>query len=133
MKRFVTLKDSEGKAKALSIPHIQEIDDTQDGCVVHYLRPGDNTREELQFKLSAEEAAKTLNATLEEEEREGCNKNRCPTCGRPIKICKGRFGFFIGCSGYPKCTWMTTAEEWMEAKEDPQRWTAQREVKRGKV
>ena len=27
----------------------------------------------------------------------------CDDCGKPMKIRKGRRGYFLGCSGYPKC------------------------------
>jgi len=27
----------------------------------------------------------------------------CPQCGKPLVPKRGRFGFFIGCSGYPEC------------------------------
>ncbi|HSL15568.1 MAG TPA: type I DNA topoisomerase [Actinomycetota bacterium] len=30
----------------------------------------------------------------------------CPTCGRPLVRKHGRFGPFIGCSGYPECTYI---------------------------
>lgn len=130
MKRFVVIKDAEGREEALSIPHIQKIEKTEEGCIVHYIRPFDNIEIELHYKLSVEEVTKAINMEVEEaEDRGGNNKNRCPVCERPIKICKGKFGFFIGCSGFPKCTWGTSAEEWMLAKEDPKRWAIQRTEK----
>jgi DNA topoisomerase-3 len=27
----------------------------------------------------------------------------CPKCGKPLKRKKGKHGFFLSCSGYPKC------------------------------
>jgi DNA topoisomerase-1 len=27
----------------------------------------------------------------------------CPICGKPMNVRRGRFGFFLGCSDYPKC------------------------------
>jgi len=27
----------------------------------------------------------------------------CDACGKPMKIKKGKRGYFLGCSGYPKC------------------------------
>ena len=130
MKRFAVIKDNSGKAESLSIPHIQRIEEDKEGCIVHYLRPADNVKEEWRFELSIDSVTEAINETLEEaEEKGGNNKNRCPICDRPIKICKGKFGFFIGCSGYPKCTWCTTMEDWMEAKEDPQKWAEQKASK----
>ena len=45
-----------------------------------------------------EEAAEiaTLQAKLQGDEM-------CPLCAKPMKIRKGRFGFFLGCVDYPKC------------------------------
>jgi DNA topoisomerase-1 len=28
---------------------------------------------------------------------------KCPICGKPMKVRRGRFGFFLGCVDYPKC------------------------------
>jgi len=30
----------------------------------------------------------------------------CPKCGKPLLNRKGRFGSFIGCSGYPDCRYI---------------------------
>jgi DNA topoisomerase-1 len=27
----------------------------------------------------------------------------CPICGKPMKVRRGRFGYFLGCTDYPKC------------------------------
>ena len=29
----------------------------------------------------------------------------CPDCGKPLVRRQGRFGPFVSCSGYPKCTY----------------------------
>ncbi|MDH4358902.1 MAG: type I DNA topoisomerase [Candidatus Berkelbacteria bacterium] len=31
---------------------------------------------------------------------------KCPKCGSDLKVVKGRYSPFIGCSGYPKCNYM---------------------------
>ena len=31
-------------------------------------------------------------------------EKKCPKCGKPMKIRKGKYGLFFGCSGYPDCT-----------------------------
>jgi len=31
------------------------------------------------------------------------NIRKCPKCGEPLKVRKGIFGEFLGCSGYPAC------------------------------
>jgi ssDNA-binding Zn-finger/Zn-ribbon topoisomerase 1 len=31
---------------------------------------------------------------------------KCPECGRPLQRRRGRFGPFIGCSGYPECKYI---------------------------
>ena len=28
---------------------------------------------------------------------------KCPDCGKPLVVKRGRFGPFMGCSGYPEC------------------------------
>ena len=30
-------------------------------------------------------------------------EHKCPNCGRPLALRKGRFGPFLGCTGYPEC------------------------------
>ncbi len=44
-----------------------------------------------------EEAAQIR--ALEEKTKD----ERCPICGKPMKVTRGRFGFFLGCTDYPKC------------------------------
>lgn len=34
---------------------------------------------------------------------EEMNLGNCPDCKSPLTIKRGRYGIFIGCSGYPKC------------------------------
>ena len=55
-------------------------------------------------KSMPEDAAKM--AVLEEKrkalEMEHCTKP-CPECGFPLTVKRGRYGFFIGCTGYPTC------------------------------
>lgn len=47
-------------------------------------------------KIAAfEEKRKTLEA-------QHCTKP-CPDCGFPLTVKRGRYGFFIGCTGYPRC------------------------------
>ncbi|MFH0776245.1 MAG: type I DNA topoisomerase [Patescibacteria group bacterium] len=43
-----------------------------------------------------QEAAETeLNAKIKDQ--------KCPECGKPLAVKRGRFGMFVGCSGYPEC------------------------------
>ena len=44
-----------------------------------------------------EEAAQIK--ALEEKTKD----ERCPICGKPMKVRRGRFGFFLGCVDYPTC------------------------------
>jgi DNA topoisomerase-1 len=44
-----------------------------------------------------EEAAQIK--ALEEKTKD----ERCPICGKPMKVRRGRFGFFLGCTDYPTC------------------------------
>lgn len=34
----------------------------------------------------------------------------CPRCQRELQLKKGRYGLFVGCSGYPDCDYMTNAD-----------------------
>ncbi|MDT7525692.1 MULTISPECIES: type I DNA topoisomerase [Idiomarinaceae] len=34
----------------------------------------------------------------------------CPKCQRDLQLKKGRYGLFVGCSGYPACDYMTAAD-----------------------
>lgn len=31
---------------------------------------------------------------------------KCPQCGKPLVVRKGRYSLFLGCSGYPNCTYL---------------------------
>jgi DNA topoisomerase-1 len=33
-------------------------------------------------------------------------KEKCPQCGKPLRVLHGRFGEFIACSGYPDCKYI---------------------------
>jgi DNA topoisomerase-1 len=33
-------------------------------------------------------------------------EEKCPDCGRPLQKRTGRYGEFIGCSGYPECKYI---------------------------
>lgn len=44
-----------------------------------------------------EEAAKI------KELEEKTKNEKCPLCGKPMKVKRGRFGYFLGCIDYPKC------------------------------
>jgi DNA topoisomerase-1 len=38
-------------------------------------------------------------------------KEKCPECGSPMTVKRGRFGAFLGCSTYPKCKGITRIEK----------------------
>lgn len=38
------------------------------------------------------------------EKEQICTDERCEKCGRPMQVRFGRYGKFLGCSGYPQCT-----------------------------
>ena len=46
------------------------------------------------------EGAKVQGQTAPEVE---LTEHECPNCGKPLALRKGRFGPFLGCSGYPEC------------------------------
>ncbi len=37
-------------------------------------------------------------------------KRTCPQCGRPLEVKVGRYGQFLGCTGYPECTYTEPLE-----------------------
>jgi len=41
--------------------------------------------------------------TAEIELNEKIKDQKCPQCGKPLTVKRGRFGMFVGCSGYPDC------------------------------
>jgi DNA topoisomerase-1 len=49
-------------------------------------------------------------------EEEGKDK-KCPNCGAPMVIKKGRFGLFWACSNYPECKTIESLKE--KAKPEP--------------
>ena len=49
------------------------------------------------------------------EEFERVPRKTCPVCGRPLEVKVGRFGQFLGCTGYPECTYTEPLEEKREA------------------
>ncbi|MDD5100174.1 MAG: type I DNA topoisomerase [Syntrophales bacterium] len=42
------------------------------------------------------------NGEIQPEEKQTTNVS-CPLCGKPMSMRKGRFGQFLGCTGYPEC------------------------------
>lgn len=36
-----------------------------------------------------------------------CGENlvTCPSCGKPVKEKVGKYGVFVGCTGYPDCSY----------------------------
>jgi len=49
------------------------------------------------------------------EEFEKVPRKTCPVCGRPLELKVGRYGAFLGCTGYPECTYTEPLEERREA------------------
>ena len=110
------------------IQHIQSIEKEGEGCVIHYLSQYTQLETELRFNVTVEDVVSTIHDTIKElESKIERSENTCPKCGKPIKICKGKAGYyFIGCSGYPFCSWGTPLDAWMNAEEDPEKWKEQR-------
>lgn len=46
------------------------------------------------------------NAVNKVEQSKGNKEYKCPICGAPMKLRKGKFGPFYGCSNYPNCNGM---------------------------
>ncbi|WP_038058400.1 type I DNA topoisomerase [Thermus amyloliquefaciens] len=45
------------------------------------------------------------------EELSQVPKKTCPRCGRPLELKVSRFGQFLGCTGYPECTYTEPLEK----------------------
>lgn len=60
------------------------------------------------FSVKLERAREAMPEVKAEPEEIGRN---CPECGKPLIIRYGRFGKFIGCSGFPECRF---TEPWLE-------------------
>jgi DNA topoisomerase-1 len=48
------------------------------------------------------------------------NSKTCPNCGKPLQERKGKFGKFLGCTGYPDCKFTYNLEvdnEWGRKRE----------------
>ena len=41
----------------------------------------------------------------------GVGDEACPECGRPVEVKSSRYGWFVGCTGYPACTFTRPLEE----------------------
>ncbi|RME84478.1 MAG: DNA topoisomerase I, partial [Zetaproteobacteria bacterium] len=54
---------------------------------------------------------KTLRETTKKEVTTEPLDEACPECGRPLVVRLGRYGRFIGCSGYPECSYTREREE----------------------
>jgi DNA topoisomerase I len=52
------------------------------------------------FKSDLQQAKRNMKSV----KREGIpTQSKCPDCGEPLLVRSGRYGLFIGCSGYPEC------------------------------
>ena len=76
-------------------------------------------------------------AKKEEAEMKIVEGRTCPKCGSPLHIKHGRYGKFIGCSGYPKCKHIEPLEKPKDTKvvcpECNQGTILQRKSRYGKV
>lgn len=46
---------------------------------------------------------KNLEESILKVNPDGNTEKICPECGSPMRICRGKYGLFYGCSTYPKC------------------------------
>lgn len=105
-------------AKQQAIPTDEKCENCGSGMVIKFGRFGQflacsnypecRTTREVAKPASAEGDAKSAGATVSaktagqgdasEEEAESCE-----LCGKPMALKRGRFGQFLGCTGYPEC------------------------------
>jgi DNA topoisomerase-1 len=73
----------------------------------------------------------------EQKEMKVVEGRTCPECGSPLHIKHGRYGKFIGCSGYPKCKHVESLEKPKDTKvtcpECNKGTILQRKSRRGKI
>jgi hypothetical protein len=68
---------------------------------MHYiaqLLTKENTKDHNARKEHVKQIKKDLN-----EKKQLANQNMCPNCGNALVNRKGKYGYFKGCSNYPKC------------------------------
>jgi DNA topoisomerase-1 len=58
-------------------------------------------RLELPLEASLKQAVASLDSVREGLARE--TDQKCPECGKPLRLRLGRYGRFLSCSGYPEC------------------------------
>jgi DNA topoisomerase-1 len=56
------------------------------------------------FKRNEKEIGKELSEATKETERSMAQVGQCPICGGNLMLRKGKFGRFIACDNYPKCS-----------------------------
>lgn len=52
-----------------------------------------------------------LSKNIDKVQPEAKEAKMCPKCGKELKIRKGRYGFFLGCSGYPECNYLESIKK----------------------
>lgn len=62
-------------------------------------------REEMEM-ISAEELYGLLGYPVEKQASDLPEYEICPECGKPLKERTGKYGPFLGCSGFPKCRYI---------------------------
>ncbi|HEX8852243.1 MAG TPA: DNA topoisomerase, partial [Pyrinomonadaceae bacterium] len=113
------LKEFEQHAKTqkgISIPTEEKCDNCGSQMVIKFGRFGQflacsnypecRTTRELSKPQPAggEEGAKTASATDGASTgADGAEEESCELCGKPMALKRGRFGQFLGCTGYPDC------------------------------
>ncbi len=60
------------------------------------------------FKPTLEKATNTMNRDVLNEII--LEKQKCPICGQNLTMKRGKYGLFIGCSGYPECKYTEDLE-----------------------
>ena len=70
----------------------------------------------------------TIEVVGEEETDE-----KCPTCGKPMVIKRGRFGRFLACSGYPECKTSKPISVGVDCPECKKGYFTERRSRRGKT
>jgi DNA topoisomerase-1 len=70
----------------------------------------------LPFQSALFEARKNMKSV----KREGIvTREACPECGEPLLVRSGRYGLFLGCSGYPDCSYTRNIKTESEPAEEP--------------
>jgi len=102
-----------GTSHAYEVSYQAELDQSRPG--VRVIVPGHISREEAiaQMRVVMSRVASTHRSDVEAaaDRAKLASDAPCPACGSQLQLKKGKFGLFVGCTGYPTCRYTETFNE----------------------